>query len=166
MGRVDTGDALAAAQMAAFLSWRRQVALEEEQRQVAAREATRLATDLNEKGRVGPLSDTALIAAANPVANGNPFSNTSPAANAPTPVTKRLVAVEEVVSEPRQAAIVEVASKNRQVALEEVDPVIESPSWRWLRSTVKSLSRGWTRPVALVELESEHRKVALGTASG
>ena len=85
-----------AAQVAALLSWQR----EEEQRQVAAREATRLATDPNEKGRVGPLSDTALIAAANPVANANPFSNTSPAAKAPTPVTKRLVAVEEVVSEP------------------------------------------------------------------
>ena len=126
MGRVDTGDALAAAQLAAFLSWRRQVALEEEQRQVAAREATRLATDPDETGRVGPLSDTALITATTPVANANPLLNTSPTVTDPIHVTKRQVALEEVVSEPRQAALVEVASKHRPVVLEDNDPVTES----------------------------------------
>lgn len=95
---------------------------------MAAREATRLATDPDDKGRVALLSETAPIVVTTPVANANPLSNASPTFTDPTPVTKRQitleevdselcpVALEEVVSEPREVALVKVASKYHPAA--------------------------------------------------
>ena len=92
-----------------------------------------VATDPDDKGRVGPLFETIPIADTTPVANANSLYNTSLTFTNPTPrdetPSQSLGGGSEAPSSrPRggefghRVALMEVDSEHRQVALEEVGP--------------------------------------------